>query len=102
MKRFIVAMKSPGNLAVATLLTVLAAGSVVAGTTGTEFQTLYDLAIGWAQGYLGRALAIIALLVGLGTGMVRGTVLPAIVGIAMAVAFAVGPTVIQGILSAPI
>ena len=35
-----------------------------AGTTGAEFEELYQLVHDWATGYLGRAIALIFLLVG--------------------------------------
>ena len=35
------------------LVLTLAAGSALAGTTGTEFQTMYTTLLNWATGYLG-------------------------------------------------
>ena len=46
------------------LVSLLTASSMAfAGTTGEEFQTLYELVNDWATGYLGRAIALIFLLV---------------------------------------
>ncbi|MCX7149532.1 MAG: hypothetical protein NTY05_09010 [Rhodocyclales bacterium] len=48
---------------IATALTIvltLAAGSALAGTTGTEFQTMYTTLLNWATGYLGKSIAIAA------------------------------------------
>ena len=49
--------------AVAAIL-ILGTGVAMAGTTGTEFQSTYNLVLGWAQGYLGKAMAIAAFLFG--------------------------------------
>ncbi len=40
-----------------------------AGTTGVEFQALHTLLQGWAEGYLGRALAIAAFRLRAGDGL---------------------------------
>ena len=42
----------PNAFALGVLLT-LAAGSAIAGTTGTEFQTMYATLLSWVQGFLG-------------------------------------------------
>ena len=75
------------------------AGLTTAGTTGVEFQTLHTLLQGWAEGYLGRALAIAAFLVGAAIGFAKGTAFPALVGLVFAVVFAIGPGVINGLIS---
>ena len=71
--------------------------SVYAGTGGQEFQDVYDLLEEWATGTLGK---IIALGVGIGFGLVRQSVIAAVVGIAMALVLNFGPTVISGIVTA--
>lgn len=71
-----------------------------AGTSGTEFQGLYNLVKGWSEGYLGRTLAIAAFLVGAIVGFAKSTAMPALVGIIFAVLFAIGPGIITGIASA--
>ncbi len=45
-------------LAPVALVLALAAGSALAGTTGTEFQTMYTTMLNWATGYLGKAIAV--------------------------------------------
>jgi conjugal transfer pilus assembly protein TraA len=87
------------SLGVLVLATTLYAGLLTAGTTGTEFQSLHTLLQGWAEGYLGRALAIAAFLVGAAIGFARGTAFPALVGLVFAVVFAIGPGVINGLIS---
>lgn len=87
-----------------TLLFTLGLASSVAfsGQTGTEFQDLYDLVHDWATGYLGRAIALIFLLVGLGVGIVRGSVMGAVGCLAAAMCLLIAPSVVEGILTAVI
>lgn len=85
------------------LFTLRLASSVAfAGQTGTEFQDLYDLVHDWATGYLGRAIALIFLLVGLGVGIVRGSVMGAVGCLAAAMCLLIAPSVVEGILTAVI
>lgn len=81
-------------------LLVACAVTVQAGTGGTEFQEVYDLLEDWATGTLGKIIALGALIVGIGFGLVRQSVIAAVVGIAMALVLNFGPTVISGIITA--
>lgn len=83
-------------------LTMTMAAFASAGTTGAEFQGFYDLMVGWTSGYLGKGLALGAFLLGAALGMVKGTMVPALVGIGFAIMFSVGPGVITGMLAATI
>jgi conjugal transfer pilus assembly protein TraA len=94
-------LQNPTNLLFGALL-MACASLAFAGTTGTEFLNFYNLVLGWAEGYLGRGLAIASLIIGVGIGMVRGTIMPAMVGVGIALIFAVGPSVVNGIVSAVI
>ena len=76
----------------------LASSTAFAGTTGN----LYDLVHDWATGYLGRAIALIFLLVGLGVGIVRGSVMGAVGCLAAAMCLLIAPSVVEGILTAVI
>lgn len=87
-------------LAVLLLVAVLAPALVWAGTADTEFQPLYQKFIDWVSGYLGKTLAVAALIGGLFMGIVRQSPLPAIAGIAAAIFAAYGPVVIQGLVGA--
>lgn len=89
------------NLSLLLVLGLLSA-SAFAGTTGTEFQELYDLVHDWATGYLGRAIALIFLLVGLGMGIVRGSIMGAVGCLAAAMCLLIAPSVVEGILTAVI
>ena len=90
-----------GNMLVGLGLMVVA-GAAFAGTTGPEFQALFDLVSGWASGYLGKALAIAAFLIGAVVGVAKSTAMPALVGLAFAIVFSIGPGVITGMMTAVI
>jgi conjugal transfer pilus assembly protein TraA len=74
--------------------------SAFAAQTGTEFQNLYNLLVGWATGYLGKALAIGAFIVGAAIGFSKGTAMPALVGIVFAIVLGIGPGIIDGMMTA--
>lgn len=97
-------LKNIRNWAVAAGL-VAACGAVyagVGGTTpgGTEFEDIWTLIQGWSQGVLGRILALGALIVGIAFGLIRQSVVAAVVGISMAIIFQYGPDVIEGVVTA--
>lgn len=92
-------MKNILKYAAPIALVALAAASAHAGTGGSEFADLKDLLEGWAQGVLGRILAVGSLIVGIAFGLVRQSVIAAVVGVAMAVVLSYGPTVIGNIVS---
>jgi len=73
-----------------------------AGAGGTEFTQVYDQLTGWANGTLGKVLGVSALLVGLGVGVIKQSVIAAVVGIAMALTAGFGPGVIDGVISSGI
>ena len=77
----------------------LAAMSSQAGAGGTEFTQVYDQITGWANGTLGKTLAVSALLVGLGVGVIKQSIIAAVVGVAMALVSGFGPGVIDGVIS---
>ena len=70
-----------------------------AGAGGTEFTQVYDQLTGWSNGTLGKVLGIAAQLVGLGVGVIKQSVIAAVVGIAMALTAGFGPGVIDGVIS---
>ena len=89
-----------GIFAVILLAAVLVPGLALAGTADTEFQPLYQKFLDWVGGYLGKTLAVGALIGGLFIGIIRQSPLPAIAGIAAAVFAAYGPIVIEGLIGA--
>lgn len=97
-------MKTFGKVAVALGLMagVTAVYAGVGGTTpgGDEFSDIWDLIQGWSQGVLGRIIALGALIVGIAFGLVRQSVVAAVIGISMAIVLQYGPDVIEGIVTA--
>ena len=81
-------------------MTALMTSAAVAGTSGTEFQGLYDLLFGWAQGFLARSIAIAASIAGALYGLAKQNPMLAISGIIFAVILSIGPGIINGILTA--
>ena len=80
----------------------LASGSAMAATTGSEFTPLATKLQGWAEGGLGLALAMIALLLGIGFSVAKQTALPFVFAIFVALAATIGPGVITGLFTAVI
>lgn len=89
-------------LAVALVAAATAPMTALAGAGGTEFTQVYDQLTGWSNGTLGKVLGIAALLVGLGVGVIKQSVIAAVVGIAMALTAGFGPGVIDGVISAAV
>ena len=77
-------MSKTRSTAVLALVLTLAAGSALAGTTGTEFQTMYTTLLNWATGFLGKSIAIAAFILGAGIGIARSSPIPALVGVVFA------------------
>jgi len=92
--------KWTGVLVLILLVAVLAPALALAGTADTEFQPLYQKFIDWVGGYLGKTLAIGALIGGLFIGIIRQSPLPAVAGVGAAIFAAYGPIVIQGLIGA--
>lgn len=93
---------SPRTAAAAVLLAVLALtfffpDTALGGTTGTEFQSIYNKVKGWSTGYLGRLLALCTFIIGLGASIMRQTLFPALTGIGVALVVSLGPSLIEGI-----
>ena len=84
------------------LLLVFGASSAFAGTTGTEFQSMYTTLLNWATGYLGRAIAIAAFILGAGIGVARSSPIPALVGVVFALFMVYVPTIIDSIITATV
>ena len=85
------------GLLVATLMMVATTAS--AGAGGTTFDTIYTTVRGWAEGTLGKLLAVSAFLIGMGIGIVRQSVLAIVLGLAFAVSLAYAPAVIDSIFT---
>lgn len=95
--------KSLRKLTAATALVApvaVVASAAVAGAGGTEFGAIVTQLQGWLEGGLGQVLALGALAVGLGIGIVQQSIMSVVVGIAMAIAVFYGPGVLTGIITA--
>lgn len=98
-------MKKIAFLLVPVALVVGEALASTSGTTGdttanTDFQDVYDTLGQWSQGNLGKTLGVAALLVGLGIGVIKQSVMAAVVGVAMSLVAAYGPDTVDAIVSA--
>ncbi len=76
--------------------------SVFAAQTGTEFKTVSDMLQAWTEGYLGMTIALAAFIIGLAVGLMKQTIMPAVVGIGVALAATLGPKIIISMFTAVI
>jgi len=90
---------SPKNLVHFFGVTLLIPGIALAATTGGEFQAFYDFIYNAATGYLGRGLAITGGVFGLAYGIGKGSALPAVLGIILAIFGMLGPTIVNALFS---
>ena len=84
----------------AALVAVSVAEPALAGTGGTEFDSVYTTISGWATGTLGKLLALAAVIVGLGMGIVRQSVVGFVVGLGMAIGIYQSPAIVDSIVTA--
>ena len=84
------------------LMLLLASPAAHAGTTGTEFQSMYSTLLNWATGYLGKAIAVAAFILGAGIGVARSSPIPALVGVVFALFMVYVPNIIDSIMTATI
>ncbi len=92
----------PRALTLVLLAFALAPCLAQAGVGGAEFDTIYTTLTDWAQGTLGRVIALGMILVGLGIGVIRQSIMGAIVGVAGGLALFNAPDIIDGIVGAVI
>ena len=81
---------------------IVPAGELLAATTGSEWQTLFNRLSGWTSGFLARSLAFIALLVGICIGIAQGSAMPAVAGVVVALMASVFPAIANGMLTATV
>ena len=79
-------------------LALVVAGSATAGTD-TTFDSIYNQIRGWAEGSLGKLLAVGAFLIGMGMGIVRQSAMAVVLGLVFALIFAFGPGIIDNIVT---
>ncbi len=90
------------NLLSLAVVLLLGTGAAYAGTTGAEFQTMYTTLLNWVTGYLGKAIAIAAFILGAGIGVARSSPIPALAGVVFALFMVYVPTIIDSIMTATI
>ena len=90
------------NTIFAAVLLFALAGSAVAGTTGTEFQTLFQWVHDEVTGYLGRTIALAAVGIGAMLSIAKVNPLPILAGAGFAVFLQYTPAIVTGILTATI
>lgn len=88
------------TLMLAVFFTFLMAKRAMAGTTGAEFQNIYNMVVEWTSGYLGKTIALGAFLAGMGIGIVRQSMMAVVSGIGAGLAVAYMPEVMNGIVTA--
>lgn len=84
----------------ALVLGLVATSAFAANSVDTTFQQVFDMLKDWLEGSLGKTIAIAALSVGLGIGIVKQSILAVVIGISMALSLALGPGVIAGVFNA--
>ncbi len=82
------------------VLTFVMTKRAMAGTTGAEFQNIYNMVVEWTSGYLGKTIALGAFLAGMGIGIVRQSMMAVVSGIGAGLAVAYMPEVMNGIVTA--
>ncbi len=86
-------------LVLAVFFTLMNGKNAMAGTTGSEFQNIYNMVVAWTSGYLGKTIALGAFLAGMGVGIVRQSMMAVVTGIGAGLAVAYMPEVINGIVT---
>lgn len=86
-------------LVIAAVLVSLRAAAAYAGNDIT-FDELNDLIANWTKGSLGKALALIALVLGIGVAAARQSFGALFGGVGVAAAASIGPGVIDQVISA--
>ena len=87
-------------LVMAAFLALMIGKNAVAGTTGSEFQNIYNMVVDWTSGYLGKTIALGAFLAGMGVGIIRQSMMAVVTGIGAGLAVAYMPEIINGIVTA--
>lgn len=87
-------------LFLAIVAAIMAAQTCYAGSTGTEFTSIYQTITDWATGYLGKTIAIAIFLVGMCIGIVRQSLMAIALGIGGAMAVTYTPQIIDSVVSA--
>jgi conjugal transfer pilus assembly protein TraA len=93
-------LSAPLLIAGAIVATSIYAPDVWAGKDGTEFDDVWKTLEGWAQGTLGKIIAVAMILVGLVMGVVRQSIMAFAIGIAGGMGLYNAPGIIESIMTA--
>lgn len=66
-----------------------------------DFDDVFQLLTQWSQGSLGKLVSLASVIVGVGIGIVKQSIMAAVIGIAMAMVVQYAPSVIGNIVSGP-
>jgi len=94
--------KKFGPTAAMVALVSLVPLAAMAGAGGTEFDVIYGQLSDWTTGTLGKIIALGMIMVGLGMGVVRQSIVAVVVGVGGGLALANAPAVIDNIVGATI
>lgn len=92
-------MNRNAQLLLIVTLVLLVPAVAQASTTGGDFEPLYNFIYGAVTGYLGRSIALVGGVIGLGMGAATGRALPALLGVILAVFGTLGPTIINSLFA---
>lgn len=81
----------------AALALVASTSAFATAGTDTTFDAIYQQVVNWSEGSLGKLLAVVAFLVGMAAGIMRQSAMAVVLGLAFALIFAYGPTIIDNI-----
>ena len=97
-----VCRKNRGVLQTAAILAVVIGlrTAVVHAGTDVTFDDLNILLEGWTKGSLGKALALIALILGIGVAAARQSFAALFAGVGVAAGASIGPGVVSGVITA--
>lgn len=87
------------KLGLSALASALVVANAHAGTDAT-FDDVTTTISGWAKGSLGKTLSMATFVVGIGAGIMRQSLMAAVLGVGSALVMNYGPTVIEASFSA--
>jgi conjugal transfer pilus assembly protein TraA len=89
-----------GLLLAVLMISSILPGLALAGTADTEFQPMFQKVLDWTQGFLGKGLAVAAVLIGGGYSLYDRSIGGIAMGLVLGLAFAFLPGAIQGLVTA--
>lgn len=76
-------------------------GEALAAGSADDFKNLYETLNAWITGSLGKSIALTFLIVGLAVGVLRGSIVAAVVSIGVSLALIAVPSIITNIFTSP-